>query len=105
VQRDRALIYDVPMTALATRLGETRHTSVLLRRARALGLADLADLIRLAVQRGCDHYRGIAVDGSEVQDPGADNLTDEELAIFALARRASLQSNGSPMRCTVVERS
>jgi hypothetical protein len=71
------------MTALATRLGETHHVSVLLRRARALGLAGLPDLIALAVKRGCDHYRG-AVARTCVEDPGLDKLTNEELAVALL---------------------
>ena len=67
------------MTALATRLGETHHVSVLLRRARALGLAGLDDLLTLAVKRGCHHYRGTIVEKS-VNDPGIDRFTNEELA-------------------------
>ena len=84
------------MTPLATRLGATRHTSVLLRRARALGLADLSDLIRLAVQRGCDHYLGAAGKG-EVADPGAEKLTDEELAILLLLGEHPF--NPTALRC------
>jgi hypothetical protein len=71
------------MTALATRLGETHHVSVLLRRARALGLARLPDLIALAVKRGCDHYRGM-VPEADVEDPGMAKMTNEELAVALL---------------------
>jgi hypothetical protein len=72
------------MTSLAARLGESRHASVLLRRLRRLGLRDLRDLVAIAVQRGCTHYRSAAV-GSDANDPGREELPDEELIVALLA--------------------
>ncbi|HEY5551323.1 MAG TPA: hypothetical protein VIK52_05525 [Opitutaceae bacterium] len=54
-----------------------------MRRLRRLGLCDLRDLIAIAVQRGCTHYRS-AADGSDANDPGRDVLADEELAVALL---------------------
>ena len=72
------------MTSLAARLGESRHASVLLRRLRRLGLRDLRDLVAIAVQRGCTHYRSAAA-GSDANDPGREELPDEELIVALLA--------------------
>jgi len=71
------------MASLATRLGETHHISVLLRRLRRLGLRDSRDLIAIAVHRGCSHYESAAA-GSEAQDPGRESLRDEDLAVAML---------------------
>ncbi len=84
------------MTALATRLGGTHHVSVLLRRARVLGLARLSDLIALAVERGCDHYRGVVLAG-KVEDPGVDKLANEELAVLLLLGEHPFEANA--VRC------
>lgn len=71
------------MPLLATRLGETRHVSSLMRKARSLGLAGPSELLTLAVQRGCDHYSGSAGD-QPVNDPGIERLSTEELAVLLM---------------------
>ena len=77
------------MTALATVLGETRSVSPLLRRARALGVGTLPELLALAVARGCRHY---AVEARPaVCDPGREALPDEDLAILLLLGEHSFE--------------
>lgn len=83
-------------TVLANRLGETRHVSPLLRRARAMGIGTPATLLALAVARGCSHYAG-ATATSGVADPGRAALGDEELA--ALLMLGELPFNPVAIRC------
>jgi hypothetical protein len=74
------------MITLARKLGTTEHVSLLLRKARRLGLATSRDLQTLAVQRGCLHYqRGDEPAGELVSRA---DFTDEELAIALLCTAA-----------------
>ena len=70
------------MPTLAQELGEISHCSALLRRARSLGFASTADLIRLAVARGCRHYSPAfpPIDA----DPGIAAISNEELVSLLL---------------------
>ena len=69
------------MKTLAETLGETSHISPLARKLRRLGFSSLSDLKQLAVQRGCEHYR---TDRDLVRDPGANEITNEELVVGLL---------------------
>lgn len=70
------------MTTLAQELGETSHSSVLLRSARRAGLEKVADFIRLAVARGCRHY---APSFPPLEaDPGFAVISNEELVALLL---------------------
>jgi hypothetical protein len=71
-----------PMATLAQEPGEISHCSVLLRKARGEGLRSTADLIRLAVSRGCRHYAP-AFPPLEV-DPGMLVISNEELVSLLL---------------------
>ena len=66
---------------VAQQLGSTPHVSPLLRKARRLGLANADALLRLAVKRGCTHYRPPDFDASAVADPGTVRFSNLELAI------------------------
>ena len=44
------------MTTLASVLGETTPVSLLVRKARRLGIPDLPTALHLAAARGCHHY-------------------------------------------------
>ena len=68
------------MKTVAEQLGQTPHLSPLLRRLRMLGLANAQDLRRLAVARGCDHYRS-ADDVAYPADPGLALISNVELAV------------------------
>ena len=72
------------MTAatLAARLGTTTHVSMLLRKARRLGLTSPVALSHLAVQRGCRHYWHEGVPAGELAT--REQFSDEELAIALL---------------------
>lgn len=68
------------MTTLARKLGTTEHHSLLSRRTRGAGLHSAADLIGLAIVRGCHHYKS----GPEVVPPvpvPREVFSDEELSI------------------------
>ena len=72
------------MITLARKLGTTEHHSLLLRKAREMGLHNAAELIGLAVARGCQHYGG----GSEpvpATPPSRETFSDEELAVALLS--------------------
>ena len=72
------------MTTLARKLGTTEHHSLLLRKAKKVGLWHTHELIGLAVARGCRHYGG----GSEpllTAQPSREKFSDEELAIALLS--------------------
>jgi len=69
------------MSTLAQALQTTTPVSLLLRKARRLGLVDLPDFITLAVQRGCTHYRAAAKSNAEARDVP---LGDDELTILLL---------------------
>lgn len=68
------------MKTVAEQLGQTPHLSPLLRRLRRQGLSDPDQLRRLAVVRGCAHYRNID-DSSYPPDPGQEVVSDAELAV------------------------
>ncbi len=72
------------MTTLAKKLGTNEHHSLLLRKATEVGLHGTAELIGLAIARGCRHYGG----GSEpvpATPPSRKTFADEELAIALLS--------------------
>ena len=71
------------MPTVAEQLGSTPHLSPLLRKVRKLGFSDPDDLRKLAVKRGCTHYRRPGDDIDLVYDPGNDILPDAQLT-FAL---------------------
>lgn len=68
------------MKTVAEQLGQTPHLSPLLRKLRKLGLTGPGELQRLAVARGCAHYRS-ADEGSFPADPGPAVVSDLELAV------------------------
>ena len=70
------------METLSCRLGVTSHCSALLRRLGALGFPDANSLMRLAIQRGCRYYEGMAC--GTVVDPGMEKISNEDLAIGLL---------------------
>lgn len=70
------------MATLARELGEISHCSVLLRKARKVGLDSPSDFIRLAVARGCKHYAP-AFPPIE-SDPGVAVISNEELVALLL---------------------
>jgi hypothetical protein len=70
------------MSTLAQELGEISHCSVLLRRARGVGLESTAALIRLAVARGCRHYAPAFPPLKS--DPGIEVFSNEELVSLLL---------------------
>lgn len=71
------------MPTLAETIAITTPASVLVRKARRLGVGSIDSMIALAVSRGCRHYSsGVEQSGSPI---GRDLLSDEELAIILLA--------------------
>lgn len=68
------------MKTLAEQIGQTPHLSPLLRKLRKVGLIFPDDLRRLAVARGCDHYRQ-SDDLSKSFDSGSEQISNLELAI------------------------
>ena len=73
----------VNRTTLAEKLGMTPRTSVLLQKAKGLGLADASALELLAVSRGCWHYRQPEMPGLLTVEES--RFTNEELAIALLS--------------------
>ena len=69
---------------LARKLGTPEHHSLLLRKARATGLCNVADLIGLAIARGCHHYQG-GTEPVPIAPPSRAAFSDEELAIALLS--------------------
>jgi len=65
----------------AESLGSTPHLSPLLHKARRLGLANAAALLRLAVRRGCTHYTPPDYIENDVCEPGRTAFSDLDLAI------------------------
>lgn len=72
------------MITLAEKLGMPAHHSLLLRKAREVGLYDAYALIGLAVARGCRHYRG-GPEPVPAQPLSHAAFSDEELAIALLS--------------------
>lgn len=72
----------VEMKTLAQTLASSTPVSVLLRKARRLGIDGVGPMIDLAVARGCRHYES----GSQPHEklPAREELTDEELAILLM---------------------
>lgn len=71
------------MSTLDSKLGQTTHYSVLLRKARRLGLNGPDDFMKIAVDRGCHHFQGTFQ--SELKtSPDENQLSDEELAVLLL---------------------
>lgn len=71
------------MVTLNQSLHQTSHQSPLVRKAARHGLYDVESLIHLAVLRGCRHYQNV-VSARTVQDPGQEDLSDDELSILLL---------------------
>jgi len=74
------------MKTVAEQIGQTPHLSPLLRRLRRSGLTEPHDLRRLAVDRGCWHYRQ-PDDDFEKQAPRShelETISDLELAMGML---------------------
>jgi hypothetical protein len=69
---------------LAKKLGIPEHYSLLLRKARGLGLHSASELIALGVQRGCRHYGG-GPEALSAAAPSRESFSDEELAIALLS--------------------
>jgi hypothetical protein len=67
---------------LAQQIGETAHCSLLQRKARRHGLADLTSIMRLAVARGARHYASIYPPAGT--DPGVETISNEELVALLL---------------------
>jgi hypothetical protein len=70
------------MATLATELGDISHCSALLRRAKRLGLNSVADLVGVAVARGCRHYAPAYP--LRDADPGLAAISNEELVVLLL---------------------
>lgn len=73
------------MKTVAEQIGQTPHLSPLLRRLRKVGLTEPDDLRRLAVARGCEHYRH--PDDDFVNQPSQsawEKISDLELAMGML---------------------
>ena len=71
------------MPTLAEQLRETTPVSLLVRKARRLGIADLDAALEVAGSRGCHHYQ--PAHPGAVLDPGRDQLPDDELTILLLS--------------------
>lgn len=84
-----------PMSTLAQRLGEISHCSVLLRKARNVGIKSTEDFVRLAVARGCRHYAGIFPELEN--DHGLAVISNEELV--ALLLLGSNEFDAMAIRC------
>ena len=74
---------------LAEMLGATTPVSVLLRKARRLGIGRLDDLVQVAVHRGCRHYASALPLSSNQQDrqtrfPTLAELPNDELTVLLL---------------------
>ncbi len=85
------------MPSVANTCGSTTHVSPLLRKTKRLGLATPDSLLRLAVARGCDHYAPADYDKVQVDDPGADRLSDEELGMAMIS--GAQEYDPQLMRC------
>ena len=72
------------MMTLARKLGGPVHHSLLLRKAREVGLHGASELIGLAIARGCQHYRGGPEPVPTEPLPQA-VFSDEELAVALLS--------------------
>ncbi|MCF6311087.1 MAG: hypothetical protein L3J39_01425 [Verrucomicrobiales bacterium] len=76
------------MTTLNQSLHQTSHQSPLMRKVKALGFANVEDLIQLAIKRGCHHFKNVlpprldSVEG--IQEPGLEKLSQDELVILLL---------------------
>ena len=72
------------MTTLARKLGTPEHHSLLLRKAKQIGLHGASELIGLAIARGCRHYRG-GPEPVPIRPLSRAAFSDEELAIALLS--------------------
>ena len=71
------------MPTLAEQLRETSPVSLLVRKARRLGINDLDAALQVAGARGCRHYH--APHPEPIMDPGRHRLPDDELTILLLS--------------------
>lgn len=69
------------MPTLAEVLATTTPVSPLLRKARRLGVRNVAEMMALAASRGCNHYSALA----ESLPEAAKAISDTELTILLLA--------------------
>jgi hypothetical protein len=72
----------ISVTTLSQQIGETAHCSVLLRKARRLGLHDLPSALRLATARGAHHYASAFP--PSVEPIGLASFSHEELVALLL---------------------
>ncbi len=72
------------MPTLNKSLHQTSHLSLLMRKARRLGLSDVESLVRLAVKRGCRHFSNVFPSSEDIPDPGLEKLSQDELAVLLL---------------------
>ena len=70
------------MQTLAQTLGSTTPVSVLLRKARRLGLRSVDSLVELAISRGCRHYS--SGPATIATPPSQQELGDDELTILLI---------------------
>lgn len=70
------------MKTLAQTLASTTPVSVLLRKARRLGIDGVDAMIHLAVTRGCRHYAASPTQLTSL--PSSQELTNEELTVLLL---------------------
>lgn len=85
------------MKTVAEQIGQTPHVSPLLRRLRRLGLKTAGDLRRLAVARGCWHYRRPDDETAAPPAVSPEVVSDAELAIGLLS--ASQEFDSTHVRC------
>ena len=84
------------MPTLNQELHNTSHQSILMRKARKLGLHSISDIMQLAVHRGCHHYRNLTNSGSEIT-VDHEEISDDELVILLLHGNNQYEPNA--VRC------
>jgi hypothetical protein len=77
------------MISLAHQLGCTTPVSLLIHKARRLGLYGIDSFIQLASKRGCHHYSN--PQHSDITDPGLAQLTNTELTILLISGENSYE--------------
>ncbi len=77
------------MISLANQLGCTAPVSLLVRKARRLGLYGIDSFIQLASKRGCYHYHNPK--NQPITDPSLARLTNAELTILLISGENSYE--------------
>ncbi len=76
------------MTTLNQSLHQTSHQSPLMHKVRALGFANIENLIQLAITRGCHHFKNTlplhSASAENIHEPDFDKLSQDELVISLL---------------------